>query len=82
MKRIKHLSHGFRNVLLNRDSDTERARFRGGVENDRHQIGLACAFCKRVIDLTHHRDVQNIQRRADQRDARHAFDQSQADALI
>ena len=81
MKRIQHLKDGFRYVLFNGDAGAECSRAFGGIEDNCRQVSLQSALIQSCRDLAHHRDVENVQRRPRERNARHAIFDSEFDVL-
>jgi hypothetical protein len=72
VERVEHLKDRFLNVLFNGDSGAERATVLVGVKNDRDELALR-TLTQRLRDLAHHLDVEDVQRRPRERDARDAI---------
>src|SRR5437764_15171095 len=73
MERVQHLENSFGHVLFDGDAGAERASVFGGIKNNCCQVALLTTFVQRVDNLAHHGNVQHIQRRPRERDARNAI---------
>jgi hypothetical protein len=80
MKSVEHLKNRFLHVLFDRHARTERATTLVRIEHDRHELALR-TLPQRARDLTHHRDVENIQRRLRERDTRDAIVDPEIDVI-
>src|ERR1044072_6283883 len=80
MKRVEHLKYRFLRVLLDRHARTKRATILISMEHDRHELTLR-TLCERTRDLTHHRDIEHVQRRPCERDPRDAIVNSEIDVF-
>ena len=81
MKRVEHLEDRVLHVLLNRDARTERATSLVRIEDDGDELALR-ALPERARDLTHHLDVENVQRRPRERDPRDAVVDVKVNVLV
>jgi hypothetical protein len=81
VKRVEHLKNGFLNVLLDRNTRAESATRLIRIEDDRHQLALR-AFPERTRDLTHHGDIENVQRRLREGDPRHPILDPKLNVLV
>ena len=81
VERIEHLRNRFFHVLFRRDARAKRATAGVGVKYNRRQLTLLRTLIERVVDLAHHRDVKDIQRRAAERDPRDAIVDLELDVL-
>src|SRR5581483_7161426 len=67
---IEHLDDSLRHMLFDRDAGAEYARTLRRIEHDRDEIGFLSAFIQCITHLTHHCDVQDVERRPGESDAR------------
>jgi hypothetical protein len=81
MKAIEHLVNLVGDVIFDSDARTECARSFRSIENNCGQVPFLRAFVQRRANLTHHRDVQDVQRRAGKRNPRYAILNLESDVL-
>ena len=79
---FQHPVDGLRLVLLDRDARAEGARAFPRVEDDGHHVAHAHAGGQRAVNLAHHRDREDVQRRVREGDARHAVFDAEAYVLV
>jgi hypothetical protein len=60
MKRIQHLKYRIFAMLFNGHSRTKRPAVRRCIENDCNDLTPMRTLIKRVVDLSHHGDIKDI----------------------
>src|SRR3982751_3060352 len=81
MKGIEHLKDGAGHMLFDCDAGAKRLSPRRGLEKDRRQISPVRTVVQRRANLTHHRDIKNVQRRTREGNSRHAIFNLEFDVL-
>jgi hypothetical protein len=82
MKRIEHLIDGFFGVLLDRDTRAEGARTSPGLKQDCHHVAPARALVNSIVNLAHHRNIENVERRSRELDSPDALFNIEFDTLV
>ena len=82
MEGFEHLVDRLRLMLLDRDPGAEGARAFRRLEDDGHHVARAHAVGERALDLAHHRDGEDVQRRSVERDAPDAILDAELYVLI
>ena len=73
MERIQHSKDRLFPVFFNRHSRTKSPAVGRCIENNRNYLSLKRALIQRVIDLQHHLDVEDVDWRTSESDARNAI---------
>src|ERR1044071_7059951 len=81
VERIEHLEDRFLDVLLDRDTRAERTTTLVRIKDNCHQLALR-TLSERTRDLTHHRDVEYVQRRPCERDPPDAIIDAETNMLV
>src|SRR5260370_28537498 len=81
MKRVEDLKARFRHVLFHSHAGAECARVRRGVKNNRAQTRRLRAIVQGVANLAHHRNVEDIERRPHEGNARDSVVDLKPDVL-
>jgi hypothetical protein len=81
MESLEHLKDRFGDMLFDCHAGAEGSRVRRGCENYRRQIAARHTLAQGVANLTHHRDVKDVERRPRESDARDPIVDSELDGL-
>src|SRR5882724_4522305 len=68
-------------MLFNGDAGAERSRSFRGIKDNCREIAMLPALTQRAIDLSHHRNIENVERRPCESNARDAILNLESDIL-